>query len=193
MRVAIVDGMLRSPKRTSARTSICLSVESSDCETLKSLLASSVTNFTLRSGPTTTPATPAAMRTFATEVMAGVADSRGKGRIGALGKGSRAGAVASVSGALLLPASEALFASGASFASGPLLVSGALLASTTSNDEPSRAGAAGAGSAPAALSAGFPFAAGVLHFSQRIPAPNAAPPPQDFAVIGPKPTDDGTA
>src|SRR5207302_7260053 len=131
--------------------------------------------FTLRSGPTTTPATPAAMRTFATEVMAGVADSRGNGRIGALGKGSRAGAVASVSGALPLPASgallaiEALLVSGALLERGALLESGALLSSSSSNDEASCAGAAGGGSAATGLSAGYPLVRGLSHFSQGVP------------------------
>src|SRR5258708_38747457 len=101
MRVAVDDGMLRSPKRTSASVSSCFIDVSSDCGTSKSLRPSSVTNFTMRSGPTTMAATPAATSTLATEVIAGEADSMGNGRMGAFGNGSSAGAVACIRGAPL--------------------------------------------------------------------------------------------
>src|SRR5258708_37489996 len=159
MRVAVDDGMLRSPKRTSASVSSCFIDVSSDCGTSKSLRPSSVTNFTMRSGPTTMAATPAATSTLATEVIAGEADSMGNGRMGAFGNGSSAGAVACIRGAPL----AALAMLGATAALDVLAVldaMGALAVLTSAAFGGSGATGGGAGLASDA----FPFARGLSHF-----------------------------
>src|SRR5258708_25114183 len=175
MRVAVVDGTARSPIRTSESASTCLTVAISAGEIPNSFFASSVTNFTLRSVPTTMAGTPAAMSTSATEVMAGEADSMGKGRMGALGNGSSAGAVASrawAGGELVDVAAGGAFTS--AFAAG--------------------AAAEGAGGVTGfTFSAGLPFERGLSHFSQRIPRVIAVPHMKHFeAILGASRTADVT-
>src|SRR6185436_14531578 len=91
---ADVAGTASSPICSPLSDSICFTVARSAWATPKSFFACDVTNFTARSGPRTIEATPAAMSTFATLVIAGEADSNGKGTTGAFGKGSGAMAVA---------------------------------------------------------------------------------------------------
>ncbi len=174
MRVAVVDGTARSPIRTSESASTCLTVAISAGEISNSFFASSVTNFTLRSVPTTMAGTPAAMSTSATEVMAGDADSMGNGRMGALGNGSSAGAVASRAWA-----GEELMegAAGGAFTS-------AFVAGATE----------GAGGVTGfTFSAGLPFERGLSHFSQRIPRVIAVPHMKHFeAILGASRTADVT-
>src|SRR5258708_32487289 len=150
MRVAVVDGTARSPIRTSESASTCLTVAISAGEIPNNFFASSVTNFTLRSVPTTVAGTPAAMSTSATEVMAGEADSMGNGRIGALGNGSSAGAVASRAWA-----GEELMDGAAGGAAGEAFTSAFV------------AGAAegGGGATRFTFSAGVAFVRGLSHFS----------------------------
>src|SRR5258708_33286619 len=79
----------RSPIRTPVFDSMNLTLMSAGAASNRRL-ASSLTNFTLRSAPRRIEATPDAMRTFTMLVTAGEADSIGNGRTGAFGKGSRA-------------------------------------------------------------------------------------------------------
>src|SRR2546430_11089947 len=78
-----------SPMLTPVLDSMNLTLMS-DGAASKSHLASSVMNFTWRSGPRRMEATPAEMSRLTMLVIAGDADSIGNGRMGALGKGSRA-------------------------------------------------------------------------------------------------------
>src|ERR1700682_1283562 len=138
-----------------------------------SFFASSVTNFTLRSVPMTMAGTPAAMSTSATEVIAGEADSTGKGRMGALGNGSRAGAVAARACAGAEPIDGATGVLASAFAGGA-------------------AGGAG-GVTGFTEMAGLPFARGLSHFSQRIPRVIAEPHMKHFeAILGTSRTADVT-
>src|SRR5688572_28728056 len=81
-------GTERSPILTPVRASMYFTLERSFWGASKRLIASSETNFTCLSGPIKTDATPAVTRRLTTLVMAGDADSTGKGRMGALGKDS---------------------------------------------------------------------------------------------------------
>src|SRR5437764_9403036 len=79
----------RSPIRTPVADSMNFTLMSVGAAS-NSRLASSLTNFTLRSAPRRIEATPEATSTLTMLVMAGDADSTGKGRMGALGNGSSA-------------------------------------------------------------------------------------------------------
>src|SRR6185436_15288107 len=106
MRTPAEVGIDRSAMRIEAFVSIAARFDSSDCVASKIRRASSDTNFTLRSGPRRIDGTPAATSRFTTLVIAGDADSTGKGRTGAFGKGSGSRATASmlVSGRGVVPA-----------------------------------------------------------------------------------------
>src|SRR5262245_48261735 len=94
MRTPAVVGTERSVTRIPAFASIVPRFASSEERESKMRFASSETNFTLRSGPSRIEGTPAATSKLTTLVIAGDADSTGKGTIGAFGKGSSLGAVA---------------------------------------------------------------------------------------------------
>ena len=81
----------------------------SDCGASNNRFASSDTNFTDRSGPGRTQATPEATRTSTTLVIAGDTDSTRNGTTGAFGNGSTAAAGAAL---------EALFGGGVVFFAG---------------------------------------------------------------------------
>src|ERR1700674_272183 len=81
----------------------------SDCGASNNRFASSDTNFTDRSGPRRTQATPEATRTSTTLVIAGDTDSTRNGTTGAFGNGSTAAAGTAV---------DPLFDGGVVFCSG---------------------------------------------------------------------------
>src|ERR1051325_2686322 len=148
---AEVAGTESSPMCSPASASICLTVPRSDCATPKSFLACDVTNFTPGSGPRTIEATPAAISTLATLVIASEADSTGKGTTGAFGNasGATAGAVA--------------------------------CAADPSPREAGRGGREAPGEGPTFGTAVVPLSVfafgfrGLSHFSQRMPSEIAAP------------------
>src|SRR6476619_6136269 len=90
-----VAGTESSPTGTPICCSMNFSDFMSDCAALKSFVASSLTNFTLRSAPRSTAGTAAAIKRLTTLVSAGDADSTGNGSTGAFGNASSATAVVS--------------------------------------------------------------------------------------------------
>src|SRR5437763_11824496 len=156
MRSAVEVGTDSSPIRAPLSVSICLTEERSDCGTPKSLLASSVTNFTARSAPRTIAGAPAAMVTVATRVIAGDADSTGNGSSGAFGNGSGSGA-------------------GAAAVAAPPERRVAVLSPTGFDGAGGGGGAAGGGAGASVFAADCFGLRGLSHFSQRIPRAIAAP------------------
>src|SRR3954447_923398 len=115
----------------------------SDGAALKSLVASSLTNFTLRSAARSTDGTAAAMSRLTTLVSAGDADSTGNGSSGAFGNASSSATAVAAAGV----------AAGVDFGVGRGTGGGA---------------ADGSGVSSTLMAIDFPLR-GLSHFSQRIP------------------------
>src|ERR1041385_5167780 len=143
--------------------SICLIVARSACATPKTFFASSVTNFTLRSGARTIPAAPAARRICATLLIAGDADSTGKCTTCAFG-------------------SSSTIAAGAAAARAPELCADGFATTDGGGAAGGGVGTCGIGVVPVSV---FDFAFfGVSHLSHRIPCVIVAPHMKHLEAIG---------